>query len=558
MRRWEKNAVRLILSLIALFLGIMFIQYSKLLNKRRRDITEIISWEIPRRDNVSEFNDTNYTYDSSLNVFDWNHKTYIWDDESNVSVWKWEELSEVTDSRASQRRWKENFYIRDDGILPYAKCGSDSSFSDEEAVAIFSQFRYKGNNQLYDILVLAASLWGESEENGRPLSFRVAEFLIYFTEYDRECVKDEGNHCQLPYLDPSLLDLTCKFEFSQTLFTYETKGFVRLIENTKDPKAQSVAVALCPMQDLAMTSLFWTDNNQYHFLDLWTVSLTINESIPIRVPMCYQHVSAKQTISAVLCTQPMYGYDTGHNNPFWTGSPPYRNHTLLHAFLYHHIYSLGMHVRFNDLTMEFSRHLKLLNIDNQWLSYRPNWKIERLPHNTATYAFEILAESVCHWDFRLRARWSMIVHSVDNFVLPNHTGLFSETLDTLPADVSSVVVPIVQGISCCMPREGHNILQQYSRIGPSLSFDDSRHTPLCNPRHVYSTWVHWNTGRNPLLFKREIDFIEAYELLKLQTLHVMALTRPQLDVYELGRSHDALNEYGRLLERHIKTTNLFL
>ena len=448
-------------------------------------------------------------------------------------------------------RWRNNVYINEDGLLPYSLCGSDNQYI--ETRPVHSKFIY--NNVLYTLLILATSVWGASTSNGKPIQLNEIEFLIFFTYSDTPCEKCGGDHCKLPHDIPLPLGIDCKFYFSNS-FSFQSKG--KIMPNIENRfGATPAAIARCPMfENETMMSMYKTRYNvdsDLFFFDQWNVSifLTENEENPAHVAVCYQHV--KKTLPLVACTQPMYGYLNFKHDAFWIGDPPYQNHTLLHAFLYYHIFLLGIHVRFNDFVDEFRKAILSLDLQPHQLSYRSNWNLQHImQNNNGQYDFEILAESMCHWEMRLISNWSIIIHSVDNFLLPNSSSSLFHILNTLHnRRVSSMIIPTTIGISCCEPRKGHNVLQQYNKIGQSLMFGDSRHTPLCNPRHMDWTYVHWNLGRNEL-FRSEIQHFETVETFDLQTLHIMELTRHGLYHSDVSYSNVFLDACGYLIEHDIE------
>merc|ERR1712079_894314 len=153
----------------------------------------------------------------------------------------------------------------------------------------------------------------------------------------------------------------------------------------------------------------------------------------------------------------------------------YENHTLVEAFVLYHKVLMGASVRFNDVGDGFSSFMaKLVTADNQ-VSYRSGWSMRSawtFP-SSAKYAYEILAETTCHWEHRFRSRWFMIVHAVDNFVLPtDNVSLVNLLQRAAPAlrNVAAVKVPIVVGFPGVNTTGGSNVLQRFTDIGVEYPF----------------------------------------------------------------------------------------
>lgn len=121
-------------------------------------------------------------------------------------------------------------------------------------------------------------------------------------------------------------------------------------------------------------------------------------------------------------------------------------------------------------------------------------------------------------------------------------------------DVSAMHVPTVEGFSSGDSLiKGANILQRYPVAGPDLSFGDTKHTPIINPRHLDTVWVHWVTefrpdgGRNRTSWGPE----ETLGKLGVRTLHLMSMTRSERDAHD-SRPDDALfQKRGAELQNHL-------
>ena len=132
-----------------------------------------------------------------------------------------------------------------------------------------------------------------------------------------------------------------------------------------------------------------------------------------------------------------------------------------------------------------------------------------------------------------------MISSVDNFVAPvkEGTSLVTALRRADIANVSSMHVPTVDGFSQGNSlTTGDNVLLRYPVVGPDLSFKDTKHTPIIDPRHLETVRVHWATeyrphhhhggGRGP---PRSLDPKESLQTIGVRTLHLMALTRPERD-----------------------------
>ena len=224
---------------------------------------------------------------------------------------------------------------------------------------------------------------------------------------------------------------------------------------------------------------------------------------------------------------------------------------LFEAFMVHHKDFMGMSMRINDLSNSFETPLKALISKHKWhqdVSYRSHWQLPALVDRGGVWDYEVLAEATCHWEHRFSAKWFMIVHSPDNFVIPNKTNTsLAELLSKISNDnISSIIVPIMQACSLHTPRRGNNILSQYGRVGASLAYGDLRHTPIGNPRHIHYSWIHFNSGRRKNNFI-EIDFTQASKMV--QTMHAMALTRPEYDGRYGCAVHEALAPLAARLDQ---------
>ena len=105
-------------------------------------------------------------------------------------------------------RWRGNRYSREGGILPYQMCGASSPSSPANpAVAA-----YMSQGESHALFAFAASVWGASSPEGKPLQVRHLELLVYWTPSSRPCPR-QGVHCRIvANRQPSLAG--CSFSFA--------------------------------------------------------------------------------------------------------------------------------------------------------------------------------------------------------------------------------------------------------------------------------------------------------------------------------------------------------
>ena len=87
---------------------------------------------------------------------------------------------------------------------------------------------------------------------------------------------------------------------------------------------------------------------------------------------------------------------------------------------------------------------------NPALKYRSGWNysnIHKYHDESFKYLFEMFAENTCMWENRFRSKYFIILHAMDNYVLPvqtNHTlKNVVRDLETNYKDVSGLLVPII-------------------------------------------------------------------------------------------------------------------
>jgi hypothetical protein len=402
-----------------------------------------------------------------------------------------------------------NMALRDDGLLPYALCGSDAA--SDGAGKLLSRFSHSGRD--FTLAVTAASAWG-----GASAAEPRVEFLAYYIPADASVCPTLGEgvpHCMIaPEVYPDVFCRAADKEWRRGEFSFPGRNHV--IERAQQ---LSVFVLSCPGLDSDLVSAAGYGRT------LVDVEIGSARS-PLTTALCYQHVSVVHNVSA--CTEPFYGFNG--RAPFWSGEPLYEGHTLFDAFIVYHTRVHGMAVTINDYKQETreiaTRYLGPL------VRYRGGWDFHGAGFASDHLDFEVLAEATCHWERRLDSRWVYILHAADNFAVPTEAGaLIGDSLAHLDARAfSGAHVPIVQAFTRDEPLlASDNVLQRWPLIGDDLEFDDQRHTPVLNPRHFTHTFVHWNIGIVPSLSKPCLSPAEALFTLHLHTVHILALARPHLN-----------------------------
>ena len=418
--------------------------------------------------------------------------------------------------------WRGNKFIAREGILPYQKCGANSSVGGARPLHTV----YQAGNASYDLLVLAASVWGQSHSQSRNAHAPILEtvdFLAFSTLRGSPCVLDSGSHCE------TSMNAKHAVVLGEVQCTYDFGGSSPLTTSAKirppTKPGYNAFVIACPVPGRSLSA----DDVP----DQWTVSLTLGGAV-VPVDICYDHV--EMPVEVALCMEPAHGY--ARNSPFWMGNPSFAaNHTLVDAALTYHTKLMGAHVRFNDVDADAFDAVLPYTWDGS-VSYRSGWRLAPLagPKNGLYFlalAFEVLADAACHWEFRYRARWTAMISSVDNFAAPLEDISLAEALARAPiGNVSTLLVPIVEGFSKESSRTaGSNILLRYPVAGPELAFGDTRHTPIIDPRHLETARIHWATDFRPHDGppRRVMSPSETLEKVKLHALHMMAMTRPKRD-----------------------------
>ena len=199
---------------------------------------------------------------------------------------------------------------------------------------------------------------------------------------------------------------------------------------------------------------------------------------------------------------------------------------------------------------------------NPALKYRSGWNysnIHKYHDKSLKYLFEVFAENTCMWENRFRSKYFIILHAMDNYVLPvqtNHTlKNVVRDLETNYKDVSGLLVPIInaytsRNIALVTEYTSKNILLRFNRLSSDFLFKDGRHTPMGNPRHISGTWVHWLPFVNPS-FKKLLHCRAARMMLQLHTVHVMGIQRPEFNKINGGFSNEWYNALADKLQTEI-------
>lgn len=441
----------------------------------------------------------------------------------------------------SRQRWRGNKYVSRDGILPYQRCGVNSTSLGPRPL----HAAYSAANKTYDLVVLAASVWGNAHDGSVPPNLDTVEFLAFDLLRGQPCDLDKGRHCMTAMNAEHAQhvgQVECKFVLGSSSST--TVGLIR--PPTMD--GFNAFVIACPFPS--------RPHSAGSVPDEWIVTLSMGGAT-IPVDICYDHVD--RPLEVVACTEPAYGYN--RSSKFWGGEPRFAaNHTMVDAFLTYHTKMMDTHVRFNDLDDGFFDAVKTYTLDGH-VSYRSGWKLDSMPCSNAdtpssrSLALEVLAYGTCHWEFRYRARWAIVLHAVDNFVAPMQDISLAQALRRASVDnISSMHVPIAEGFSQDNSLAvGANILLRYPVLGPDNSFGNTRHTPIIDPRHVETVWVHWAYELRPTNDQPRIRLgpEEALHALQLHTLHIMAMTRPERDIAGLRRADPLTLKRGMTLQAYL-------
>lgn len=399
-----------------------------------------------------------------------------------------------------------------DGLFPYTLCGVKEQYQNSSSALLTTQYKYHG--ELWKLVIGAVSVW----EHG------YIELLVYYSYATRHCELSPGTHCVIP--PNAKFDFSCKLNNISVTGEHETPmvGHPTEFSNV----ASVLRCGLWPFTELVEHVIL-------------SILIMGDEKVQLDIPLCHAMIKKSETLT--ICTQPHFGWS---ENTFWLGQPRYEQSDLLQMWLTFHTEVLNYSVRFNDLQSEFRE--KITNYNSPRVSYRSGWDLSEIfPVSGRAYDYECFAESVCMWDMRLSSNWTIILHAVDNFIMP-HKGKLDEILNNLQSDYSSVIIPMVHGYTNeKYNKELNNVLQRWVLRGKPIPFGDARHTPAANPRHVQFSFVHWNIGLKKELFKKELSYLEAWNAFGLSTLHLMTLARPEMNNPELGEYDGNIQMWGNLL-----------
>ncbi len=197
------------------------------------------------------------------------------------------------------------------------------------------------------------------------------------------------------------------------------------------------------------------------------------------------------------------------------------------------------------------------------IKYRSGWNYSNI-HNTVgsslKYLFEVFAENTCIWENRFRSKYFIILHAMDNYILPvksEHTlqNVVRE-LESNYKNVSGFLVPIINAYtsknisSAAVEYTGKNILLRFNRLSSDFIFGDARHTPIGNPRHISGTWVHWLPFVNPS-FNRLFYCKASRVKLQVHTVHIMGIERSEFNQIGKGYNDEWYNELANKLQSEI-------
>ena len=119
--------------------------------------------------------------------------------------------------RLSHSHWRGNKYIARDGILPYQRCGVNNTVA--HADPLYAE--YQIGQASYSLIVLAASVWGQSRSAGKAPLVDAVEFLAFDTLSKRACALDTGNHC-MTFMNAThaqlLGEIRCEFDLGESAF----------------------------------------------------------------------------------------------------------------------------------------------------------------------------------------------------------------------------------------------------------------------------------------------------------------------------------------------------
>lgn len=429
-------------------------------------------------------------------------------------------------------------YIRDDGILPWQMGVGVRPGLSLGSVPLSPKIQL-------GFSVLAASVWGNSDETGKPTSFESVSLLLWYQRFQNKCDKFPRNpffHCVLPNW------LSLRFECK--IMDGEWAPARRIPRGngsfwTRDPSVAQDAVYCDLPAGLSLLP------------DEFGVKVRVFENAASTAPMTnktmdvkvvYSHVN--QTWPIAVCTEPMYHFK--NVSGFWYGNGAAngaKRHSLLDEFVVHH-YMQGAKVNVYDFDDSLAAPMQKYR-GNPSIAYNPGWAIRDLwSGNTGlgSVAYETHAETTCMWEHRTRAKWVQVLHSVDNMALPKAPGTTMGQVAALlnTSELSAVLVPTTgastPGKYKTSPK---SVAHQYSLLGGTNT--RSRFTPLGDPRAFDSICVHWFKAPRPNS-RGEKPSSYALNVMKYHTVHMMSMSRKNMDTHG-GNEDPAWKALGdRLIE----------
>ena len=448
-------------------------------------------------------------------------------------------------------RWRGNQYVRDDGILPWRMCMSDSPEYRPKAWEWGREVAWKGKRLGFSIL--AASVWGDSDDSGKPTAASNVSLLIFYQNWQDMCQRMNPAshvHCVLPSGLGLMFD--CKVgggEWRRATRISRTRNKTAPFW-TGDPMIATDTIycdidnGLSELKDKIQVSL------RVYGDDAATEPLTQREA---QVDVCYTHVN--QTWPVAVCTEPMFGFEA--HSKFWYGNAAANSsgHSLIDEFIVAHTMQgakVNMHAFDDSLAAPMRKYA-----GNPSVAYRPGWDLPEMYNATPKVkggylAYEAQALTACFWEHRTSAKWVQIMNA-DNmahpFDYPKRTmGQLAHEADT--GAMSEVYVPTANGAT---PRDFITppkvIPHQYSLIGRTVK--KRQYTPLGDPRAFDAINIHWFKAprRN---YRGTRDWAYSVQKLRYRVMHMMGLSRAAYDSH-WGSPGEGWKEVGDELIKALKT-----
>ena len=354
----------------------------------------------------------------------------------------------------------------------------------------YSYLKFQQDGISYTMIITVATVWGKSDqETGKPLHVHRVEMLAFFQEDGKLCLLNKiETQCNVPKLSHSpfkectVANVPAKVNDHCLYCRWRWED---------DPQLLSVVCTLDKLFSEVETS----------FIDHFDVNPKFNIGEPEGhdVRLCYTHIEEVETVH--ICAQPqsvtfnsLYGY----SGKSFELMDPYRG---------------SKRVFFRD------------------------WNLSKAFPNTTNdfYFFEILAETTCLWENRLRAEWVFFVHASDVFAFPHH---YNQTLQrTMKAVDPNIVVwakvPIILPGTENPPIVSGNILQRFNLLQRDR-FDENeltfrKRTPIGNPRRIENSCVHEMKMFAKYYFGQYWKYVfevpQASLVLNLTSVHVMGILR---------------------------------